>query len=191
MLRPVSARATPRSIRSAANSPVARLSAAVAASERSPDRLPSRTADDVGDRVVDRAPRRRREEIAVRGQARRASPPRAGRPRPEPRRERARRCRPRHARSDSCSIRAISAVGQARTDGFTIDRRLDPRGLLARGYRQQAVGVDLERRPRPARRAGGHRRNAAQLEAARASGSPRPSRARPARRGSRSRSGRP
>ena len=39
-----------------------------------------------------------------------------------------------------------------------------PGRLLARGHRQQAVGVDLERHP-DARRARDHRRNAAQLEA--------------------------
>ncbi len=61
------------------------------------------------------------------------------------------------------SIRATSS-SPSPYDGFTTIARLDVRRRLARDDRQQPVGVDLVR-DADARRARGHRRNAAQLEA--------------------------
>ena len=162
MRLPASACATPRSMRRAAKSPVARLSASTAASSRS------------AIVAVAQSLRRRRARV----DRARARSRRAGRRRPQRGSRRRRRSGRASTRASAQRARAQSSarvrerflqhprdlvVGQAvrRLDD---DRRLDAGRLLARRHRQQAVGVDLERHA-DARRARRHRRNAAQLEA--------------------------
>ncbi len=62
----------------------------------------------------------------------------------------------------ACSMRRDFVVGEP-VGGLHLDRGAHAARLLPRRYRQQAIGIDLER-DLDARRPGHHRRDAAQLE---------------------------
>ena len=165
-------------MRRAANASVARLSASTAAASARWS-APSRAARTRRERRVDRVALARVEQVAVVRERALGRVERCGRPRPAPRPARAPSCRRRHARTNPAAC-ARSRRRDRPYDGFTVIVASTPVVCSRAVTDEQAVGVDLERDAD----ARGARRPSAECRAARsarASGSRRPSRARPAR----------
>ncbi len=148
-------------MRRAANSSVARLSASTGRAQRLRIRTRS-LARQIGQRRLDRRALRRIEQLAIGREriARRIGDPvgldlRFG--------QRTLRCVVRRMRERVLQHPRDLVVGES-VRRLHHDRRFHARRLLARGYGQQPVRIDLERHL-DARSARDHRRNAAKLEA--------------------------